>query len=118
MGYNQLDLTVMSYIAPQVFLKAVAKMDTSLKQNATVITMSTSKKTKIKALPIIDMAKQRPSFFDCQLNYEIGDTLRPTVDLYSSLGRIFLSHPDPKVIGKDYRYIKDNLANGIVLELV
>ncbi len=108
-GGNQATLTALAYLDPGRFLadhagrryrklREAVCCTTSTTRSGTVDSIDEDAVAELAALETVDR-------FDLKL--APGGTLRPTVDLYSSTLRVFLSAPSRDAIDRDHRRIEE-----------
>jgi L-amino acid ligase len=106
LGHNAVQLTAESYLVPE---RLARRLDAALPPQVAQACMVQMLSTQRGTLRHVEMDAlcRLPSFHGIDLYQHPGDTLKPTIDSYSSPGIVFLSHPCRDVIDQDYRTIRE-----------
>ena len=108
-GGNQATLTALAYMAPAQFVQGYAGRRYDKVREAICCTTSTTQSGIVESIDQGAVAElsdlETVARFD--LKIEPGGTIRPTVDLYSSTLRIFMSAASMDEIDRDYRRIEE-----------
>lgn len=111
-GWNQLELTLDSYLDPKSFLEKLREPYRVKKYIMCKVLISPIS-GRLKSLPGMDTIRHLPTFHSDHLHVEPGGELRRTIDLFSSPGTVMLVHEDPEMIEQDYRTIRDLEQDGL-----
>lgn len=104
-GYNLMDLSIDAYIDPSKF-DLVASKPYERKQSFYQIELSSDSVGVIRNIETFTAKiKKLASFYALHLNVSEGVQVLPTQDLLSSLGAVFLVHPEKLVIKADYERV-------------
>ena len=112
MQFNQVELTVKSYVDPDNF-RFIINTPLSLQQNLLNVFLISEVEGKIKSVSQLDRIKKLPSFCDMHLSIKKDGLIKKTIDLASSPGYIFLVHENPEIIQQDYQTIRKLEKNGL-----
>ncbi|MGW1465147.1 ATP-grasp domain-containing protein [Streptomyces sp. NPDC002308] len=108
-GGNQAALTALAYLAPARFVQEYAGRRYGKVREAICCTTSTTRSGTVESIDQDAVAElsglETVARFD--LKIEPGGIVRPTVDLYSSTLRIFMSAASMDEIDRDYRRIEE-----------
>lgn len=108
-GGNQADLTALAYLRPDEFLADRAGRHYSKLRDAIVYTAPTTADGIVDRIDedVVAEIAGLDTVFGVNVKIKPGGRIRPTVDLYTSTLRIFLSAGSPADIERDYRRLQD-----------
>ncbi|MFO7800986.1 MAG: methyltransferase domain-containing protein [Desulfovermiculus sp.] len=106
LGYTQLELSLESYLEPEVFLERINNLY-RLKNHFFIKILISSREGHIESVPGVSLLASLPSVRSGNLLSCLeADTLKRTVDLLSAPGSIFLFHENPDVLAEDLNIIR------------
>jgi len=114
LGTHLVRLTLDAYLSPLSFLPMCGRPYLLQKTAYTVVLISNVEGI-VEAIPLTERVKKLESFFDISMKVQIGTRIERTTDLFSAPGIVFLVHPDPAVLEKDYHAIRQMEADGYEL---
>lgn len=93
LGANQADLTALAYARPEEFLEQYAGRCYTLRRPAVVCTTPTGLDGLVTAIDedVLSEIRALPTVFRVDVKIKPGGRIRPTVDLYSSTLRVFMT---------------------------
>lgn len=107
-GGNQATLTALAYLAPGRFVGEYAGRRYERRREGACCTTSTTLSGVVDSIDrnAVEELAALPTVDRFDLKLAPGDAIRPTVDLYSSTLRIFMSAASMDDIDRDYRHIE------------
>lgn len=112
LGYNQVQLTVEAYVHPHRFL-AIIDRPYSIHRNLLCVSLISRREGVIQSLSSFERIRQLPSFAHMSLSIAVGSRLKPTVDIVTSPGLVYLVHQDPNILRQDYEIIRGFESDGL-----
>ncbi|MCS0639791.1 ATP-grasp domain-containing protein [Streptomyces sp. LP05-1] len=108
-GGNQATLTALAHLEPERFLAEYAGRRYTKREEAVCCTTSTGLSGVVTGVDeqVVAELTGLETVFGLNVKIEPGGRIRPTVDLYSSTMRIFLSGPSADAIRRDRRCIEE-----------
>jgi biotin carboxylase len=106
LGTDQVSLTVEAYLDPET-LRRRASAPYEVRQAALGVWLISREWGLVDAAPGMDAVRRLPSFCAALEKVGAGDTLEPTVDLFTSPGLVYLVHEDTETIERDYQAIRE-----------
>ncbi|MEM6402817.1 MAG: ATP-grasp domain-containing protein [Cyanobacteria bacterium P01_D01_bin.116] len=110
--FNQVELTVKSYVDPDNFRFLINK-PLSLQKNILTVFLISEVEGKINSVSQFDKIRKLPSFCDMHLSIKKDGLIKKTVDVSSCPGYIFLVNENPEIIEQDYQTIRELEKNGL-----
>lgn len=104
-GTSHIHQTVMSYLNPELFLEGTAQKSRLKKFCMSVSLISQKAGILQKDLPW-EKIESLKSFHTLQRRVKPGDRIKPTVDLFSTIGGVYLLHELDEQIISDYHAIR------------
>ncbi|MFP4168784.1 MAG: methyltransferase domain-containing protein [Desulfonatronovibrionaceae bacterium] len=106
LGYTQLELSLESYLEPEIFYARINK-PYRLKKHFFIKILVASREGNIESVPGVSLLASLPSVRSGNLlSCFETDTLKRTVDLLSAPGSIFLCHENPEILAEDLNIIR------------
>ncbi len=98
--------TVSAYTRPAEFL-AQARRPYRLRQHSLCVILMSHRSGRLAGMPGATLIRDLPSYYSTLMFVKTGEQIRTTVDLWTAPGGIYLVHPDPDVLWRDYRRIRE-----------
>jgi len=113
-GLGQIEATVLSITAPELFARLVAgNTDYRLMQHTYNVCLINRAKGRFKQGFFLNELLKLESFFDAVFYVDDGHALSVTQDVFSQPGTVYLVHADPEVIAADYLRIRALELQGV-----
>lgn len=111
-GTNQLVELANALEDPARFSSETAETP-ALRAHVLLVQLITRDPGVVQDMPLVRALKRLPTYFSSHIAVRIGDRLRPTVDLFSSPGYVYLAGPDVNALFEDYRTVRRLELRGI-----
>lgn len=111
-GTNQLVELANALEAPARFTSETPET-AALRAQVLLVQLITRTPGVVHDLPLVRALKRLPTHFSSHLAVQVGDTVRPTIDLFSSPGWVYLAGPDVNALFRDYRIVRRLEHRGI-----
>ena len=108
MGHDTVGLLIDSYLVPND-IKSKSKMTYQLKEHVYRIFIKSTVDGVLDEKPNFSDVEKLKSFGSITCNLEVGDTVKPTRDIASTLGVIHLIHRDKKQLDADYLHYREKI---------
>ncbi len=112
LGYNQVCVTVDSYFDPSAFL-ALPPVPGSLKAHSVEVSLVSYDHGIVIAMPGLDVIESLASFYCKYMTVQVGSVLRPTVDVFTKPGSVWLLHEREDVVEADIAAIRALERHGL-----
>ncbi|MEU9119081.1 ATP-grasp domain-containing protein [Streptomyces sp. NPDC048506] len=108
-GGNQADLTALAYVRPQEFLDRYAGRTYHKVREATVYTAPTELDGVVDSVDeqVVREIEAIDSVYGLNVKLKPGGRIKPTVDLYTSTLRVFLTADSESDLERDYRLVQE-----------
>ncbi|TYZ68349.1 hypothetical protein PybrP1_012567 [[Pythium] brassicae (nom. inval.)] len=111
-GYNQVDAAIDSYLDPAAFAKLPERPATLLEYGCEAMLVS-YKHGVVKSIPGLAEIEQFPSFLKKEIFVGVGDTVRQTIDMFTTPGSIMLTHASQEVLEANLARIRELELDGL-----
>lgn len=114
-GLNAVQLSVACYVNPDEFYNLV-KDERKVTKFAMIVDLANKRSGLIEKLTLEEAVAKLPSYHSVSINVMVGDTLKPTIDIFSTLMSVQLVHEDPAQLEADYLAILEMAVANVVLK--
>lgn len=104
-GFNQIDLTLDAYLHPELFFHAATLPYQRLEHFNQVLLFASEPGCIKNSEEFIKAVSALPSYSDVRLKVSTNQRVLRTVDLITTLGNVYLTHPSEQQIEADYREV-------------
>eukprot|EP00548_Thalassiothrix_antarctica_P001956 CAMPEP_0194145846 /NCGR_PEP_ID=MMETSP0152-20130528/18861_1 /TAXON_ID=1049557 /ORGANISM="Thalassiothrix antarctica, Strain L6-D1" /LENGTH=954 /DNA_ID=CAMNT_0038846195 /DNA_START=80 /DNA_END=2944 /DNA_ORIENTATION=+ len=105
-GYSQIGATIDAFLDPAEFSKLPDKPPSPFRAYGQEVFLVSHSQGKVKSMPGFELLRLLPSFLVMRSTCSVGSKINYTVDLSSSLGRVFLLHHDKATLLRDLSFIR------------
>jgi len=113
-GHSQIEATADAYLNKEEFDKIPNVPPLPFKASGMEVLLVSFNRGVVKATPGFEIIKQLPSFVYFETGVSIGSEVDYTVDLFTSVGSVFLMHYDSEILQRDVERIREmELSNSL-----
>ncbi|RHY25963.1 hypothetical protein DYB32_007986 [Aphanomyces invadans] len=112
-GYNQVDVAVDVYVGRLEVFDLLPERPLKLPQYGCEVMLVSYQDGVLRGLPGLAEITKMPSFLRKDLLVKVGDSVRRTIDMFTTPGSILLIHTDPDVLDADRRRIRELEHDGL-----
>lgn len=106
-GYSQVDATIDAFLDAQAFEMLPDVPPSPFKASGQWVMLVSFCQGQVVSMPGFDKIRKLQSFISMDSDVAPGSFIEPSVDVFSSLGSVFLMHEDPDVMAADLKTIRD-----------
>jgi biotin carboxylase len=104
-GYSQVDAAIDSFLDESAFAR-LPERPRPFQASGQEVMLVSMQAGRVLATPGFDKIRQLKSFESLATDVTVGSTVELSIDLFTSLGSVFLMHEDPDVMAADLRAIR------------
>lgn len=115
-GYSQVDAAIDSFLDESAFAR-LPERPRPFQASGQEVMLVSMRAGRVLATPGFDKIRQLKSFESLTTDVTVGSTVELSIDLFTSLGCVFLMHEDPDVMAADLRAIRAMESECTLFEL-